>query len=102
VPVDVQKELGHRPAIRRKEPYGLPDAMVCGLPAREIVVEAVQPPEFFLEERPNSLQPVHGTDLGVEPREVTACYHQVSEQSLVVNELPDLGIVAHKPILPPS
>jgi hypothetical protein len=53
VAVDVQKELGH-----------LPDAMVCGLPAREIVVEAVQSPEFLLEEWPDSLELARGTDLG--------------------------------------
>jgi hypothetical protein len=76
----VKKELGHRPAIRRQEPYSLPDAMVCGFPDRGIVVEAVQSPEFFFEERPDSLEPASGPDFGVEPGEVTTRHHQVGEQ----------------------
>jgi hypothetical protein len=58
--VDVQEELGHWPAIGRKEPHGLPDLIVCGFPTRQIVIEEVQSPELFLEQWPDPLEPAGG------------------------------------------
>ncbi len=98
--LDVKQELGHWKPVGRHEAYHRTDAAVGGLPWFRILIEEFQQPELVVEQRPDFCEPGRWPDLGVEPGEIPARYHELGEKLVVAEELPYALGVTHGPILP--
>ena len=82
VAIDVEKELRNLLAQVPKR-HGVPDCVVRALPGLDILIDAIEQPQFLGEERPDLREPFLRIDTSVQPREVAASHDEISKYPAV-------------------
>ncbi|MFF5219363.1 hypothetical protein [Micromonospora sp. NPDC000442] len=87
VAIEVKKKLRNLLAIRVPKRHGVPDGLVRVLPGLDILIDAIEQPQFLGEERPKLRQSFSRVDTSVQPREVATVHHELSKYLAVVTSV---------------
>ena len=98
--LDMKQELRHRPPVRRQETHHIADTAIRGFPLFQLVIEKFQPPELLVEQRSGFGERDGWPDLGVEPREIPACHHELGKELIAADQLPHAARFTHVTIVP--
>lgn len=77
-------ELRNLLAVWVAKRHGVPDCLVRAFPRLDILIDAIEQPQFLGEEWPDLRKPFPRVDTGVQPREVATGHHEISKYPVVV------------------